>query len=353
MSSAPSFSGNTGLTTLPTAPSFQEPPKSSSYLDALAPLTNTWNRYSAWRESFGLPNPGSTEGLQKEVKAVLATNFIFEGGRADLTKSLSANPAFQVTHSFALGSEATPASYNFNTVYARENILMTGGFDHDGNVNARLNQGWSPNSVTKMQAQFSSQVGHNMLQMEHDYNGTDYNINLKAMNLWPTDLTGVYIGSYLQSVTKNLAIGVEGLYQRPTPDMSELSASYVAKYTSDKKDWIATALVQPSGVMTSSYWHKLSDKVEVACDLQLIAAPTRRDALATLGVKYELRMAGFRAQVDSTGKVAAVLEQRFAPTLAFLLSGEIDHFKSTAKVGAGVMIETSTLTPEEMGMQPQ
>ena len=54
--------------------------------------------------------------------AVLATNFIFEGGRADLTKSLSANPAFQVTHSFALGSEATPASYNFNTVYARENV---------------------------------------------------------------------------------------------------------------------------------------------------------------------------------------------------------------------------------------
>lgn len=52
----------------------------------------------------------------------LATNFIFEGGRADLTKSLSANPAFQVTHSFALGSEATPSSYNFNTVYARENV---------------------------------------------------------------------------------------------------------------------------------------------------------------------------------------------------------------------------------------
>lgn len=224
-------------------------------------------------------------------------------------------------------------------------LMMMGGFDHDGNVNARLNQGWTANSISKLQAQvcsvcllrpatgshvsmqFSSQAGHNMLQMEHDYNGTDYNLNVKAMNLWPTDLTGVYIGSYLQSVTKNLALGVEGLYQRPTPDMSELSTSYIAKYTADKKDWIATALVQPSGIVTTSYWHKLSDKVEVAADLQLIAAPTRRDALATLGVKYELRMAGFRAQVDSTGKVAAVLEQRFAPTLAFLLSGEIDHFK--------------------------
>jgi len=67
--------------------------------------------------------------------------------------------------------------------------------------------------------------------------------------------------------------------------------------------------------------------VEVAADLQVIAAPTRRDAIATLGAKYDLRMSTFRAQVDSTGKVSALLEQRFAPTLSFLLSGEIDHSK--------------------------
>lgn len=30
---------------------------------------------------------------------------------------------------------------------------MQGGVDHDGNVNARLNQGWSANNVTKVQAQ--------------------------------------------------------------------------------------------------------------------------------------------------------------------------------------------------------
>lgn len=67
--------------------------------------------------------------------------------------------------------------------------------------------------------------------------------------------------------------------------------------------------------------------MEVAADLQLIAAPTRRDAIATLGAKYDLRLATFRAQLDSTGKVSALLEQRFTPTFAFLVSGEIDHFK--------------------------
>lgn len=54
--------------------------------------------------------------------ATLATNYLFEGGRADLTKSLSMNPAFQVTHSFALGSQTTPSSYNFAAIFANENV---------------------------------------------------------------------------------------------------------------------------------------------------------------------------------------------------------------------------------------
>ena len=178
--------------------------------------------------------------------------------------------------------------------------------------------------------QFSSQVGHNMLQIEHDYNGPDYNLNVKAINLWPTDLTGVYFGSYLQSFTKNLALGVESVYQRQTPDVAELATTYLAKYTGSNNDWIATAQLQAQGTVQATYWQKLSEKVEVAADLQVIAAPHRRDALATVGAKYDLRMATFKAQVDSTGKVSALLEQKFAPTLAFLLSGEIDHVKVCA-----------------------
>ena len=175
--------------------------------------------------------------------------------------------------------------------------------------------------------QFSHRDGHNMLQLEHDHQGLDYSANIKAINPLPTDMTGIYIGNYLQSFTKNIALGFETLYQRPTPDMEEMSTSYLLKYASTKRDWIATAQVQPAGILQATYWQKLSEKVEVAADLQVIAAPTRRDAIATLGAKYDLRMATFRAQVDSTGKVSALLEQRFAPTLSFLVSGEIDHFK--------------------------
>jgi mitochondrial import receptor subunit TOM40 len=166
-----------------------------------------------------------------------------------------------------------------------------------------------------------------MVQLEHDFQGSDFSANIKAVNPSPSTLTGIYMGSYLQSITKNLAVGFESLYQRPTPRDNELSTSYLAKLTGSDKSWIATAQIQSSGVLQATYWQKLSEKVEVAADLQVLAAPHRRDAVATLGAKYDFRMATFRAQIDSTGKVSALLEQRFVPAFAFLMAGEIDHLK--------------------------
>lgn len=173
--------------------------------------------------------------------------------------------------------------------------------------------------------QISQQAGHNLLQLEQDYQGLDFSLNAKAINPSPTDLNGIYVGSYLQSLTKNVALGVECLYQRQ--NLADLTTSYLAKYTSTDKNTIATAQLQGAGILQATYWQKLSEKVEVAGDLQIIAAPGRRDAIATLGAKYDLRVSTFRAQLDSTGKVSALLEQRFTPAFAFLMSGEIDHFK--------------------------
>ncbi|KAJ7449824.1 eukaryotic porin-domain-containing protein [Mycena latifolia] len=308
-----------------------------SYFAPISPLFNAYDRFALWRADLGLPHPGTVENLQKETKSTHLSNFIFDGARADLTKSLSMSPLFQVTHSFALGSQSAPPSYNFGAIFGSPKVFLQGGVDHDGNVSGRFNYGWTSSTVTKLQAQLSSQAGHNMIQLEHDYQGQDFSINGKAMNPSPTDGTGIYVVFINDKL----------------PDVSEFSSSYLAKITGTDKNWIATAQTQGLGILQATYWHKLSEKVEVAAELQVIAMPARREAITTIGAKYDLRLATFRAQLDSTGKVSALLEQRFTPTFAFLISGEIDHFKNAAKVGVGVMIESSSLTPEEMGMPPQ
>lgn len=174
-----------------------------------------------------------------------------------------------------------------------------------------------------------------MFQLEHDYLGSDYSVNFKTLNPSPLDGSGAYIANYLQSVSKRLALGVESIYQTgpgPLPGMppiAEQSNSYLAKYTG--QDWIATAQLQPAGVVQTTYWQKCGEKLELAADLQLVAVKHRREAIATVGAKYSLRQAVFRAQVDSTGKISALLEQQLAPAFAFLVAGEIDHVKVSSK----------------------
>jgi mitochondrial import receptor subunit TOM40 len=44
-------------------------PKKSTLFSAFSPLANAHARFSSWRTTLGLPNPGSVENLQKEVKS--------------------------------------------------------------------------------------------------------------------------------------------------------------------------------------------------------------------------------------------------------------------------------------------
>lgn len=138
--------------------------------------------------------------------------------------------------------------------------------------------------------QLGSPGSQSLLQLEHDYTGSDHSINLKALNPSPTDFTGIYIGSYLQSLTKTLAIGIEGIFQRPEAGLSEATLGYSLKWANENRDQIATLQFQGQGVLQATYWQKVAEKVDVAVDLQTILG-SRRDAVATLGGKWDFKMA--------------------------------------------------------------
>lgn len=80
-------------------------------------------------------------------------NWFFDGARADISKVVSANPAFQLSHAFNLGSSSRPASYNFGAVFANAQSLLQGSVDGSGMVSMRANQTWSGSDVTKLQGQ--------------------------------------------------------------------------------------------------------------------------------------------------------------------------------------------------------
>lgn len=82
---------------------------------------------------------GKAEGQEAQCNLCVTytdvhlNNYMFDGARADLSKSLNMNPAFQVTHSFTLGASQPnpmggpstaggPGTYNFAALYATNKV---------------------------------------------------------------------------------------------------------------------------------------------------------------------------------------------------------------------------------------
>ncbi|TPX31497.1 hypothetical protein SmJEL517_g05192 [Synchytrium microbalum] len=387
-------------------------------------MNTLWERLSEFRQRMRLPCPGTYENLHRDIKGVMPTLHVIDGAKVDLTSMLS--PAFQVTHSFAWASQQYPPTYHFGAGYIGKQAFMHGQVDSDGNLQARANYSWlqpseapapppvqapkpgepqqtqpppppappskAPTSTTKLQMQFSSM--QNMLQIEHEHVGSDWSLNVKAINPNPIDvppsyllatppvgrkthpssITGIYAASYLQSITSSLAVGGEFLYQRPNPDVEEPALTLAIRYAplptsavppppvlpagfpspyqpvnpNDPTE-VLTATYQPSnGLLHTSYYKKINQRLEVAAELQLLITMGSarsegvRQGIASVGFKMDTVFATVRGMVDTQGKVSTVIEERLAQGLSFQLSGEMDYSKGqggAGRVGIGFTLE--------------
>ena len=195
--------------------------------------------------------------------------------------------------------------------------------------------------MTKTNTQIAPGPGQSMFQLDNDYTGKDFTASLKSINpsILEGGVTGIFIGSYLQSLTPRLAVGLEAFWSRAGLGTGpDTAVSYCAKYKGD--DWIASAQLQAQGVVNTSYWRKLTDKVEAGVDLNLQFAPgmggrggglmgggLRKEGTTTVGAKYAFRASTFRAQVDSSGRLSCLLEKHVAPPVQITFAGELDQFK--------------------------
>ena len=98
-----------------------EPRSSNGLFDT---LLNAYHAFHARRAALGLSNPGAVDEISKEVeRSVFLKNQTFSGLRAELNKSFSMSPLFQVSHAFATGSQ-TLSPYTFLALYGTNNVCL-------------------------------------------------------------------------------------------------------------------------------------------------------------------------------------------------------------------------------------
>ncbi|KAK0521591.1 translocase of outer mitochondrial membrane [Tilletia horrida] len=336
------------------------PSSSSSSSGFLGVFGRAYDAFARARANLDLPYPGLPERINHEAMQTFTTNHLFDGVRFDLAKGASINPMFHVSHNFHLGASQAPmGTYSFSTMYGTDEIFATGNVDDQGAVSARLNRRWSPTHTSKVQAQLVKGFGQTMFQAEHVVNGRDNAFALKSINANPADGTGMYMLSYLQSLTKNLAVGVEAVYARQPGAPEDVTKTYMLKYSGgpsvhagEKPEWIASASLVTQGVLQASYWHRLSEKVDAAAELTVIGTPSKREAEAKVAAKWDFRLASLRAQLDNFGRLTSVYEARLFPSFSMTFAAELDHLRSAAKFGFGVSIETPLGGEDPTAPQP-
>lgn len=212
---------------------------------------------------------------------------------------------------------------------------MQANLDSDISLSGSFNYRWNSALVTKTRVNLAQ--GQAMANIENDYNGADFSASIKMMNpsILEGGLTGIFVGSYLQSITPRLALGLEGVWQRAAMNRApEFLCSYAAKYKGD--NWIASGQILAAGGVQASYWRRLMERVETGVDVNLqfaglgansMMGPVQKEGTTTIGAKYDFRASSFRAQVDSKGKLGCLLEKRVAPSVQVTFAGEIDHPK--------------------------
>ncbi|KAK3378533.1 eukaryotic porin/Tom40 [Podospora didyma] len=328
-------------------------------------LSDVYTSFQERRAKLGLSNPGTVETIAKEVQRdVLLTNYMFSGLRADITKAFSLSPLFQVSHQFAMGERLNP--YSFASIYGTNRVFAQGNIDNAGALSTRFNWRWGPTSTHVTKTQFQIGTGQDMAQFEHEYVGNDFTASVKTLNPSFLDggLTGIVIGHYLQSITPKLAVGLEGVWQRSGMTQGpETAVSYVARYKSD--DWVVSAQLQAQGALNTSFWKRLSEKVQAGVDMTLSVAPgagglmaggaLQKEGITTFGAKYDFRMSTFRAQFDSKGKLSVLLEKRVAAPVTMTFAADVDHFTQQTKIGVAISIEASTeeLQDQQEALGPQ
>lgn len=329
----------------PTAPSVWNNP-------LLSYVNKTFSTISKSREGLGLGNPGTAENVNREVaRDVMLTPFFYSGLRADVSKSFSLVPAFQVSHALSLGSPVLP-SYMFAVAFANDRTLLQGTVEGDLSCTGRAHYNWSPSCTSKAQYQLSEGQPA-IVQLEQDYFGSDFTLNFKAMNpsFLSGQFSGVVTGSILQSLTKSLSVGIETVYSASAQadGLSNAASSYFLRYATPS--WIASSQFLATGSATFSFWRKIADKVEAGLETNvgvnaqqamMMGTPPTLEGTTAIAAKYEFRQSVFRGQIDSDGKVACLVERRVLPILGLTFGGELDHAKSTSRVGLGLQLEAGS-----------
>lgn len=282
-----------------------------------------WDWLTTHDPSSDIPNPGGYDDLNQEAMIVLRPNLI-DGLSFNFNAPLS--EVFALGSALDMGGKDTGSVFAINANYFTNKVAMISRTTpSNGRVLGRLLVNHSPALTTKVVADVGPEPDSSRVTCDFDYRAMRSSSQIKVAS------GRIFAFNHLHSVSKSLALGGEALVQARS---GFAAVTLGAKYSNASQT--ASLSVATFGPVIASYVRKVNPKVSFATEL--FVDGRTKDSLVTMGYRFDLSTSTVIGHIDSTGKVAATLEERINPALSLILSAQLDHPKEAYSFGFGVNI---------------
>lgn len=312
-------------------------------------VNNASHGWKFWRylPNLRLPAPGQFEALHDPSKEVFSDQDVFDGLKIEYFKAIS--DRFTMNHSLTMGASEEEAKYSLFSFFSpTDDTYFLTRFDTEGSVFGRAGKsfGGSRASVQVSSGEHSGfaldwEYGHpaiNDPQPSIPKFGGGYNIFTRYVHPGQLQL------SYLQSVSQNLALGVDWVHAQ----QQAISAFTFGGRWASKNHQFAASIVPLSASANLSATRKLWAKpgkdeftpLVLATEMQAQLQPQSVEMETSVGAKWTTsdQKSSLRAMVTSKGHLVVTYSEAFAVMQGSVV-GDVDFKKGTYKFGLGLKFE--------------
>ncbi|KAJ1490545.1 eukaryotic porin/Tom40, partial [Baffinella frigidus] len=272
-----------------------------------------------WQKLLGSdnPNPGKFEDIGSDSRKIFMLDS-FEGMRFEYQRGLS--NSFGVSHILHLQpAQDNYGTYDFSANFSQGKHLLLSRTQTNGDVLARYILTATPNLTVQFQSQLTKAPHQSNAILTADYKGGDWFGQLKVGSFAQWGL------SYLQSVTKNLAVGVDLTYlgRPPFNQMPMCISTVAARYSTERM--VALAQLTSNARIQAAYVQRVKDNLTFGTEFTFDLGS--RESTCAAGYEYSTPQGSFKTNLSSDGKVTSTFEKQLSEVSAVVLSAEVDHGK--------------------------
>jgi len=281
----------------------------------------------------GLPNPGKFEDVNAEARKMFTLNS-FEGLRLEYQRGLS--QSFGVGHNINLQpAQDQFGTYDFAANFSSGKHLLLSQTQTNGDLQARYILSATENLTMQIQSQLTKTPHQSNAVVNVDYKGSDWSLTAKAGSYAQFGL------SYLQSVTRNLSLGLDFMYVGKLPmNQPPFYVSTGALRYSTNRFALVSMLTdnrsQNSLDLTTSYVQRVRDNLTFGTELK-IDLP-RAETTCSLGYEYSSPLGAFKTNITTDGKITSLFEKTLSEISGITFSAEVDNAKKSCKFGVGFQL---------------